>query len=128
MVLRALLFAALLSSLSSAQKPPAAEPPEEDESLVAKEYAFNPLQASKEMKIGEFYFKKGNYRAAAARFEEATKWDPTAADGYYRLGEAREKMKDQRGAREAYAKYVELAPEGKNAATARRKLKSAAKQ
>ena len=45
-------------------------PPEEDEALVPKEYSFNPLQASKEMTAGNFYFKKGNYRAAAHRFED----------------------------------------------------------
>jgi hypothetical protein len=39
-------------------------PPEEDESLVPKEYSFNPLQASKEMRIGNYYFKRGKFRAA----------------------------------------------------------------
>jgi tetratricopeptide (TPR) repeat protein len=98
------------------------EPPEEDESLKAKEYAFNPLQATKEIKVGEFYFKKKKYGAAAKRFEEASKWDPSSAEAFLRLGEAREKMKDPDGAKQAYAKYLELAPDAKNAAEIRKKL------
>jgi len=98
------------------------EPPEEDETLVVKEYTFNPLQAAKELKIGNFYFKKGSYRAAARRFEEATKWDPGFAEAYLRLGEAREKQKDAKGAAEAYAKYLELSPDTKNASEVRKRL------
>ncbi len=33
--------------------------------MAPKEYAFNPLQATKEVEIGNYYFKKKNYRAAA---------------------------------------------------------------
>src|SRR6266436_8461850 len=61
-------------------------PPEEDESLVPKEYSFNPLQAAKELRVGNYYFKKGAYRAASQRFQEATKWDGTMAEAYLRLG------------------------------------------
>src|SRR5271166_4424975 len=51
-------------------------PPEEDTSVgVNKEYGFNPLQAHKEIAVGNQYFKKGKYRAAAGRYEEATKWN-----------------------------------------------------
>lgn len=106
-----------------AQEPPKpAEPPEEDESLAPREYAFNPLQAEKELKVGNFYFKKGNYRAAAARFEEATRWNPGYAEAYLRLGEAREKLKDTAGAQKAFEKFLELEPDGRRAAEVRKKL------
>src|SRR5882757_921552 len=49
-----------------------AEPPEEDDSSKPTEYAFNPLQAEKELQVGEFYMKKGTYAAAVKRFTEAT--------------------------------------------------------
>jgi len=98
------------------------EPPEEDESLAPKEYSFNPLQASKELKIGNYYFKKGSYRAAAQRFLEATRWDNTLAEAFLRLGEAREKQRDRKGAAEAYAKYLELAPDAKEASEVKRRL------
>ena len=98
------------------------EPPEEDVSLVPKEYSFNPLQASKDLRIGNYYFKKGNYRAAAHRFEEATKWDGTNAEAYLRLGEAKEKQRDRKAAAEAYAKYLEIAPDAKDAPEVKKRL------
>ncbi len=98
------------------------EIPEEAEDLKPKEYAFNPLQAEKEMKVGNYYFKKGSYKAAERRFREATNWNPTLAVAFLRLGDAEEKLKDRKGAHEAYAKYLELAPDAKDAGQIRKKL------
>jgi tetratricopeptide (TPR) repeat protein len=98
------------------------EPPEEDESVAPKEYAFNPLQATKEVEIGRYYFKKKNYRAAAKRFTEATKWNPTFADAFLLLGETDEKLRDKAGAQQAFGKYLELQPDAKNAAEIKKKL------
>src|ERR1700681_1625596 len=78
------------------------EPPEEDESLKPKEYTFNPLRAESDLKVGNFYFKKGNYKGAINRFREATRWNPNYAEAFLRLGEAEEKMKDTKAAHEAY--------------------------
>ena len=114
----------ILAATAVAQQPQHQEPvpPEEDESLVVKEYTFNPLQAAKELKIGGYYWKKGSFRAAAQRFEEATKWDSTLAEAFLRLGEARDKLKDPKAATAAYAKYLELAPDAKNAAEIKRRV------
>ena len=118
-----LVLPVLLSwSAFAQQPPPSAEPPEEDAAYKPKGYSFNPLQAEKEVKTGDFYFKKKNYKAAASRYEEATKWNPGWAEAFFRLGEAREKLNDQKAAREAYAKYLELAPDGKEAAIVKKKL------
>ncbi len=122
----ALALAALFSGGLWGQRPappPKEEvPPEEDENLKPKEYSFNPLQAAKELQVGRFYMKKGRYRAAAQRFAEATRWDGTNPEGFLLLGEAHEKQKDMAAAREAYAKYLEMAPDAKNAAEIRKKL------
>ena len=113
----------LSSLLAQQQHPVAQEPPEEDAALVdKKEYSFNPLQAEKELKTGDFYAKKGNHKAAAIRYQEATKWNPGLPDAWLKLGESLEKRKDTKGAREAFAKYLELAPDAKNAAAIRKKL------
>jgi outer membrane protein assembly factor BamD (BamD/ComL family) len=121
-------------SYASAQEPPKQEPPkeeprtqepkEEDVEYAEREYTFNPLQAEKEMKVGQFYFKKGSWRAAAMRFEEATKWNPGLAPAYLRLGEALERAGDTKAAQGAFAKYLELAPDAKEASTIKKKLKS----
>jgi Flp pilus assembly protein TadD len=108
--------------LAQQEKPQPEEPPEEDAGLAVKEYSFNPLQAAREMKVGHFYAKKGSWRAAATRFEEATKWEPGNVEAWLKLGEMREKLKDDKGAREAYSKYVELAPDAKNAAALKKKI------
>ena len=100
------------------------EPPEEDESLKPKDYSFNPLEAERDLKVGNYYFKKGNYKGALSRFREATRWNPSFAEAYLRLGETEEKMKDKPAALEAYAKYLELAPDGKEAEAVKKKLAS----
>ena len=80
------------------------------------------LQAQKEVRTGEFYFKKGSYRAAATRFREATRWNPTFAQAWLRLGDAAEKQNDEKTVAEAYAKYLELQPDAKNAPEIKKKL------
>lgn len=98
------------------------EPPEEDESLAPKTYSFNPLEAEKDLKIGLYYFKKGNYKASTSRFREATLWNPTFAEAFLRLGESAEKMKDKKAADDAYSKYLALAPDSKEAESIKKKL------
>lgn len=100
------------------------EPPEEDESLAPKTYSFNPLEAEKDLKVGLYYYKKGNYKAALNRFREATLWNPTYAEAFLRLGESAEKLKDKKAAHEAYEKYVALAPTDKQAEAVKKKLGS----
>jgi tetratricopeptide (TPR) repeat protein len=117
---------------SKKETPPAAAPqeqapPEEDTSLVPKEYSFNPLQAANELKIGNYYFKKGNYRAAAQRFTEATKWNGTLAEAFLRLGEAKEKQHDKKAAAAAYAKYLEIAPDAKDAEEIKKRIAKTSK-
>jgi tetratricopeptide (TPR) repeat protein len=128
------VFLSLLWTLYLAaqqQKPPAPaappavqeqEPPEEDPDLKPKEYSFNPLEASRNIIAGNFYYKKGNYRAASRRYLEATKWDPTSAEAMLRLGEADERMRDFPAAREAYEKYVTLATDAKEIEAVKKKL------
>jgi tetratricopeptide (TPR) repeat protein len=99
------------------------EPPEEDITVDPKtEYVLNPLQAEKEIRIGNFYFKKGSLRAAVRRYEEAVKWDPNSAEGWYRLGEAKAKMRNDKEAREAWTKYLQLDPGGKYAEVVKKRL------
>ena len=40
---------------------PTQEPVEEDETLAPKTYTFNPLQANKELQIGDYYFKEEEF-------------------------------------------------------------------
>jgi tetratricopeptide (TPR) repeat protein len=128
------LMGAWLAVPAAAQKPAYEEPPEEDKSLAKEtEYSFNPLQAAKEFRVGQFYWRKGSYKAAAGRFEEASKWNPGFAEAHFRLAEAREKLAEiepqesekqslLEAAAESYKKYLELEPEGERAKTGRKNL------
>jgi len=98
------------------------EPPEEDESLIPKVYVLNPLEGSRNITAGNFYFKKGNYRAAARRYLEATRWDPGSSEAFLKLAETDEKVRDLAGARDAYTKYLALVPDAKNADSIKKKI------
>ena len=98
------------------------DPPEEDKSVAPTEYSFNPLQAEKDLKVGNYYWKQGKFRAAEARFREATRWNEGYGEAWLRLGEVEEKLKDPKAAREAYSKYLQLAADAKNAAEIRKRL------
>ena len=111
-----------LPDQSKPQQQQEQEPPEEDESLAPKTYSFNPLEAEKDLKVGNYYFKKGNYKASTSRFREATLWNPTSAEAFLRLGDSEEKLKDKKAADEAYSKYLALSPDGKEAETVKKKL------
>lgn len=97
-------------------------PPEEDKTDAPKVYSFNPLQSKKEVSVGEFYSKKGDNRAAAIRFREATKWDDSNTEAWLRLGETEEKNHELDAAREAYGKYLQLSPTAKNAGEIKKRL------
>ena len=98
------------------------EPPEEDPDLKPTEYSFNPLEATRNITTGDFYLKKGNSVAAAKRYLEATKWDPTNSEAFLKLGEAHEKNRDYEKAREAYTKFISLGPDPKRAEAVSKKL------
>lgn len=116
------------------QEPVYEEPAEEDEDLTQQtEYSFNPLQAAREFKVGEFYWKKKSYRAAAGRYAEATRWNPGFGDALYKLGEAKLKLADAEildtekrlqleEAQDAFNKYLETEPDGKHAKKVRKRL------
>jgi tetratricopeptide (TPR) repeat protein len=97
-------------------------PPDEDAREKPKEYSFNPLQSKKEVSVGNFYFRKGDFKAAAGRFREATKWNEGNAEAWMRLGEAEERRENTQAARDAYKKFLDLQPNGKNADEVKKRL------
>jgi tetratricopeptide (TPR) repeat protein len=97
-------------------------PPEEDTSIGITTYSFNPLQAKKDIEVGNGYLKKHNFRAARNRFLSATKFNDGDAEAWLKLGETEERLKEKDAARDAYQKYVEVASDAKNAAEIRKRL------
>jgi tetratricopeptide (TPR) repeat protein len=97
-------------------------PPEEDTSLAKEDFTFNPLQSKRDVSVGDSYRLKGNWVAAARRYNTATLWNDGNAEAWLKLAKAREKLHDGKGAKEAYAKYLELDPDSKTAQEVRKTL------
>ncbi len=64
------------------------------------------------------------YRAAAGRYSDATKYNPTSPEAFFKLGEAEEKLKNKDAAHSAFQKVVQVAPDSKLAHEAKKKLAS----
>jgi tetratricopeptide (TPR) repeat protein len=106
-----------------AQSPPdEANPPEEDESLAPKKYVFNPLESERNIKVGNYYWHKGSFRAALQRYEEATRYDPNSAEAFFKVGEAQEKLKHKDAAKLAFERVLRIAPDSKLGQDAKKKL------
>ncbi len=114
------------SATATQQQPPdETAPPEEDETVKPRVYTYDPLEAERNVKVGKFYMHQGSdrgYRAAAGRFEDATKYDPKNVEAFFRLGEAEEKLKHKDKAESAFHKVIQLSPDSKLAKEAQKKL------
>jgi len=98
--------------------------PEEDESVAPKKYVLNPLEAKRNLDIGNEEFKGGHYQGALSRFLDATHYNPNFAEAFLRVGETQEKLHNGKAARAAFEKVIKLAPDSKFAEKARKRLES----
>ncbi|MGH9694317.1 MAG: hypothetical protein ACRD5Z_09260, partial [Bryobacteraceae bacterium] len=90
-------FLALLASSarSFTQPPDEANPPEEDESRAPKTYVLNPLESERNIKVGNYYWDKKNYRAALGRYQDATRYNPSSQEAFFKVGETEKKLKNK---------------------------------
>ena len=107
------------------QPPDETNPPEEDEAVAPKKYVLNPLEAERNIKVGDFYWKKGDYIGALSRYNDATHYNPSSAEAFFKVAEAQEKLHNPVAAKAAFRKVISLAPDSKFAAAAKKKLASA---
>ncbi|MBZ5566389.1 MAG: tetratricopeptide repeat protein [Acidobacteriia bacterium] len=89
---------------------------------VQELHPYNPHQADKNVEVGDFYFKRNNYRAAESRYAEALDYMPNHAAATYKLAEAQEKLGRTAPARSNYQKYLNLLPHGEFAELAKKGL------
>ena len=75
--------------------------------------------ASKAVEIGDFYLRRGKYKAALSRFQEALKTDPHYAPAFRELGRVYEKMGQWKKSLDAYQKYLDELPSAKDAREAK---------
>jgi tetratricopeptide (TPR) repeat protein len=79
---------------------------------VQEFHAWNPHKADKDVEVGDFYFKRKNYRAALDRYREALYYKYNDAVATYRVAVCEEKIGDDDEARKAYEAYLKLLPHG----------------
>ena len=94
-------------------------PPASD---VQELHPYNPHKADKNVEVGDFYFKRNNYRAAESRYAEALDYMPNHAAATYKLAEAQEKLGKTLQARANYERYLKILPRGELAAAAKAAL------
>jgi tetratricopeptide (TPR) repeat protein len=85
-------------------------------------HPWDPHKAAKDVEVGDFYFKRKNYRAAIARYQDALLWKDNDAEANFRLGQAFEKTNDLPQAVAHYQNYLKILPHGPYAGEAQKAL------
>jgi tetratricopeptide (TPR) repeat protein len=98
-----------------------------DTSGVQEFHPWNPLKALKDIEVGDFYFKRKNYKAALERYKEALYYKDGDALASFKLAVCQEKLGDKADARKYYEQYLKILPEGPFAKDAHASLDRLAK-
>jgi len=89
---------------------------------VREFHPWDPHRAAKDVEVGDFYFKRKNYRAAEDRYREALLYKDNDAIATYRLAICLEKMDRPDEARQEYESYLRILPYGPEAADVKKAL------
>jgi tetratricopeptide (TPR) repeat protein len=98
-----------------------------DTSDVQEFHPWNPMKALKDIEVGDYYFKRRNYRGALDRYKDALYWKENDAIASFRLAVCQEKLGDKAEARKYYEQYLKILPEGPFAKDAHSSLDRLAK-
>jgi len=93
-----------------------------ENSSVEEFHPWNPMKAMKDVEVGDFYFKRKNYRAALERYKEALYYKDNDAMASLRLAQCHEKIGNKSEAKKYYEQYLKILPEGEFAKEARASL------
>lgn len=89
---------------------------------VQELHPWDPHKAAKDLEVGDFYFKKKNYRAALERYKDALTYKPNDAIAQYRLGECYARTGNPTEAVNHYQEYLKILPHGPLAADAQKAI------
>ena len=84
-------------------------------------------KAQDDVRIGRFYLSDGNYNGAYGRFSEASRLDPANVDAIYGLAAAAAGMHHTDEALTNYKLYLQIAPDGNDAKSARKAIRELSK-
>jgi len=108
------------SSTVPVDNPPAT--PAADASEVQELHAWNPYRAVKDDEVGDFYYKRKNYKAALARYQDALEWKERDAIATFRIAQCYEKLNQPEEAITHYQEYLKILPDGPSSKEARKAL------
>jgi len=106
----------------SKDHPDSAVDEDEDKYDVKEFHPYDPHKAEKDVEVADFYFKRGNYRAATERYREALEYKPNDAASTIGLAQALEKQGNKDEAAANYESYLKILPNGPRADEARKGL------
>jgi len=89
---------------------------------VSEFRVWNPHKAAKSMEVGDFYFKRRNYRAAEERYREALSYKENDAMATIRLAVCLEKLGVRDDALLEYESYLKILPHGPEAEQAQKAI------
>lgn len=89
---------------------------------VQEFHPWDPHKAAKDVEVGDFYFKRKNYRAALDRYKEALVYKPKDAVATFRLALCEEKSGQPADAITHYEAYLKILPHGPDAEQAQKSL------
>src|SRR6266851_9824827 len=79
---------------------------------VQEMHPWDPHKAAKDLEVGDFYYKRKNYRAALERYKDALIYKPNDAVANFRLAECLEKTGNPDEALTHYQEYLKILPDG----------------
>jgi tetratricopeptide (TPR) repeat protein len=92
------------------------------DSDVQEFHPWDPHKAAKDVEVGDYYFKRKNYRAALDRYREALLYKNNDALANYRMAQCLEKLKQPEEARVHYEEYLKILPHGEYSTDSQKKL------
>jgi tetratricopeptide (TPR) repeat protein len=98
------------------------DPEDEPASDVQEMHPWNPYRAVKDDEVGDYYFKRKNYRAALARYQDALIWKEKDAVANFHMAQCYEKLDQPDQAIPHYQEYLKILPDGPFSKEARKAL------
>jgi tetratricopeptide (TPR) repeat protein len=89
---------------------------------VTEFHSWDPHKAAKSVEVGDFYFKRKNYRAAEDRYREALGYKDNDSTATFRLAVCLEKLERPADARAEYESYLRILPNGPEAGEAQKAI------
>jgi Flp pilus assembly protein TadD len=89
---------------------------------ITELHAWDPHKAAKNIEVGDFYFKRQNYRAAEDRYRDALRYKDNDAVATIRLAVCLEKLGISDDARAEYESYLRILPHGPQASEAKKAI------